>query len=90
MKRSELGLRQRIRSLFGSIGFCVASTKNGSGKRDKSVPRAVHVVLLHRFEQGGFAFWAGVRLISVGQDHVGEERTLQERRICGGRCRDPS
>ena len=50
------------------LGFCVASTKNGSGKRMADAGGG-DLVLLHRFEQRGLRL--GRRAVDfVGQDHV--------------------
>ncbi len=59
-----------------SIGFCVASTKNGSGSW-YVVPAGGDLVLLHRLEQRGLRLRR--RAVDfVGEDHVREDRPRQE------------
>ena len=66
-----------------SIGFCVASTKNGSGS---AMPLAADgdLLLLHRFEQRGLRLRR--RAVDfVGQDDVGEDRPRQEPELARAR-----
>ena len=59
-----------------SMGFCVAMTKNGSGRRCV-VLAGRHLAFLHRFEQSGLGFRR--RAVDlVGEDDVGEDRAVDE------------
>ena len=59
-----------------SIGFCVASTKNGSGSACVW-PGGGDGVLLHRLQQRGLRLWRGA-VDLVGEDDVREHRALHE------------
>jgi hypothetical protein len=57
------------------MGFCVASTKNGSAAVGRPADR--HLPLLHRLQQRRLRL--GRRAVDlVGQQHVGEDRPLHE------------
>ena len=59
-----------------SIGFCVASTKNGSVSRCRCAARG-DLMFLHRLQQRRLRL--GRRAIDfVGQDDVGEDRAFEE------------
>ena len=62
-----------------SIGFCVATTMNGSGSGRRDAVDA-HLALLHRFEQRGLRLRR--RAVDlVGEQQVGEHRTRAEREL---------
>ena len=64
-----------------SIGFWVATTKNGSGS-GCGVAVDGHLVLLHRLEQRGLRLRR--RAVDlVGEQHVGEHRPGRERELAG-------
>ena len=59
-----------------SIGFCVASTKNGAGS-GRETPPTVTDALLHPLEQRGLRLRRGA-VDLVGEQDVGEDRALLE------------
>ena len=52
-----------------SIGFCVATTTNGSGS-GRAIAVDAHLPFLHRFERARPGSWAGVRLISSASSRL--------------------
>ncbi len=71
-----------------SIGFCVASTKNGSGSRCV-VPAGRDRVLLHRLQQRGLRLRRGA-VDLVGEHDVGEDRPAARTGTRGARSRASS
>ena len=58
------------------MGFCVARTKNGSGRLARLAADG-HLAFLHGFEQRGLRF--GRRAVDfVGENQIGENRARHE------------